>query len=87
MEAVFLNAFFPRPLPHRFLLRPRFVFRAAVSLTFANHKRKKTHTKKPLARDIEKSHARVARERRRGSKVQGTRDVGCLEIFIPGSCK
>ena len=50
-------------------------------------KEKKTHTKKPLARDIEKSHARVARERRRGSKVQGTRDVGCLEIFIPGSCK
>ena len=43
--ATFLTAFSLRPLPHRFLFRPRFRFRGAESLLNASPKKK--HTKKP----------------------------------------
>ena len=36
----------PSPLPHRFLFRPRFCFRAVVSLTLRNAKHKGKHTTK-----------------------------------------
>ena len=46
LMAVFLTAFSPRPLPHRFLFRPRFSFRAAESLTLnLRASKEKTHQK------------------------------------------
>ena len=48
LKTVFLTAFSPRPLPHRFLSRPRFSFRAAESLTLRTTK-KKTVQKIPPA--------------------------------------
>jgi len=38
LKTVFLTAFSPRPLPHRFLSRPRFSLRAAESLTLRTTK-------------------------------------------------
>ena len=40
LKTVFLTAFSPLPLPHRFLSRPRFSFRAAESLTLRTTKEK-----------------------------------------------
>ena len=48
LKTVFLTAFSPRPLPHRFLSRPRFSFRAADSLTLQTTK-EKTDQKIPPA--------------------------------------
>ena len=44
LQAIFLTAFSPRLLHHRFLFRPRFSFRAAVNSYFGNQK--STHTPK-----------------------------------------
>ena len=51
----------PSPLPHRFLFRPRFCFRAVVSLTLRNtkHKRKYTTTKNRQLRKLREGIERV----------------------------
>ena len=48
LKTVFLTAFSPRPLPHRFLFRPRFSFRTGESLTLRTTK-EKTDQKTPPA--------------------------------------
>ena len=47
---VFLTAFSPRPLPHRFLFRPRFSFCAAESRTLRTTKEKRQQNNRQLRR-------------------------------------
>ena len=74
VRKVFLTAFSPRPLPHRFLFRPRFSSRVDVTPTLRTTK-EKTHQKSPPTQANEIHNSQLWPLRKFGNDYQ-------LPIFV-----